>query len=278
MKELIKAQKREITESKIYLYLSKKAQREKQREILKELSEEEKKHYLLLKKYTNKDVGASIFKVLLYVLLSKIFGMVFSLKLMERGELFSKKFYEKFEEKEIKKLAVDEELHEKKLIEALKDERVLYSGAIVLGLSDALIELSGALVGMLFAISETKFVGIAGLIIGLSAALSMAASSFFELREEHNKLNPIKGAIYTGITYFGVVLLLVLPYLLIVEKILALILSIFFAILTIAIYSFFVSVAKEQGFKKKFFEMVIVLFFVALVSFLFGRSLDYFIK
>jgi len=58
-------------------------------------------------------------------------------------------------------------------------------------------------------VSQT--VGIAGLITGVAASLSMAASEYLS-QVADGKPNPMKAAIYTLIAYFVVVLALVLPY------------------------------------------------------------------
>src|SRR3990167_26426 len=86
-----------------------------------------------------------------------------------------------------------------------------YNGAVVLGLNDALVELSGALVGLSFALAETRLIAAVGLVTGFAAALSMAASEYLSAKEENNK-PPLKAAAYTGIAYILAVLILVTPY------------------------------------------------------------------
>ena len=65
--------------------------------------------------------------------------------------------------------------------------RKLYSGSIALGLNDALVEITGALAGFTFALQESMLIGILGLIMGVAAALSMAASEFLSSKEEKSQ-------------------------------------------------------------------------------------------
>ena len=147
---LLQAQKREITEYHVYLFLSKKTVG-KNKKIIEEIAHQEKKHYEILKKITKKEVSPSKLKLFLYVLISKIFGLNFTLQLMEIGERYSKSFYSSLIKKdrslETLKIIDDETKHEKRLISLIDEKRLSYIGSFVLGLNDALVELTGALAG-----------------------------------------------------------------------------------------------------------------------------------
>jgi len=60
----------------------------------------------------------------------------------------------------------------------LDEERLHYVGAMVLGLNDALVELTGALAGVTFALANTRLVAMTGIVTGIAATLSMAASQY----------------------------------------------------------------------------------------------------
>jgi vacuolar iron transporter family protein len=85
---------------------------------------------------------------------------------------------------------------------------------VVLGLNDALVELTGALAGLTLALQNTKLIALSGLITGIAAAMSMAASEYLSTRSEDTGKHPVRAAVYTGIAYIGTVFLLILPYLL----------------------------------------------------------------
>ena len=71
---LLSSQKNEITEHLIYSKLSEAVKDKHNKEILKQISNDEKNHYDFWKKYTNKDVKPNKLKVWWYYLVSKIFG------------------------------------------------------------------------------------------------------------------------------------------------------------------------------------------------------------
>ena len=148
----------------------------------------------------------------------------------------------------------------------------LYTGSIVLGLNDALVEISGALVGLSFALSNTKTIGLAGSIMGLSAALSMSASEYLSSKEEE-KTSPVLSAFYTGISYFCVVCFLILPYFLFSNLKLALISMVIIGIVIIAIYTYTTSKIRKSPFTKKFIEMAAISISVAIISYVFAQLL-----
>lgn len=271
--ELLRAQKAEITEYHIYSRLAQRSQA-KNKKILSEIAQDEKRHYTILKKYTKEEVKPKLLKIWWFLVLAKIFGVVFSLRLLERGEQQAQKCYEQAKEKEIKQIFHEEHDHEQKLIGILEDERVTYAGAIVLGLNDALVELTGALAGMTFVISNPTTIAFVGFLTGFAASLSMAASGFLSSREEEVKdINPIRGALYTGVAYIIVVLLLILPYLLLNTPIQALGLMLTISVCIIAGYTYYISVAKKQRFWKRFLEMAAISLGVAILTFTIGWAL-----
>ena len=134
-------------------------------------------------------------------------------------------------------MAKEEDEHEKALIDMLDEERLKYIGSMVLGLNDALVELSGALAGFTFALTESRLVGVAGLITGVAATLSMGASEYLSQRSESGELHPLKAAIYTGIAYLITVTLLVAPYFIVPNVYLAPLWALFDAFLVILFFS-----------------------------------------
>jgi VIT1/CCC1 family predicted Fe2+/Mn2+ transporter len=169
------------------------------------------------------------------------------------------------EASEIKK---DEIEHEYELINLLNDEKLKYAWAIVLWLNDALVELTGTLAWLSFAFSDSKVIGVIWIIMWVAASLSMASSGYLAAREEENEwINPLKAAIYTWITYMLTVIILVIPYFFIDNPIYSLLIMIFLALIIIALYNFYISIAKNEKFKKRFFEMVTISIWVSIISF-----------
>jgi vacuolar iron transporter family protein len=83
----------------------------------------------------------------------------------------------------------------------LDEERLHYIGSVVLGLNDALVELTGALARLTLAFQNTQLIALSGLITGISASVSMAASEYLSTRSEQTDMDPFRAAIYTGLTY-----------------------------------------------------------------------------
>jgi VIT1/CCC1 family predicted Fe2+/Mn2+ transporter len=269
---LLTSQKNEITEHFIYSKLSQSARDEQNNEILKQISNDEMEHYHFWKEYTNKDVNPNRLKIWRYYLISRILGITFGIKLMERGEKKAQVIYEKISEQipSAKKIIYDEDIHEQKLVNMINEERLKYISSIVLGLNDALVELTGALAGFTLALQNTNLIGITGLITGIAASLSMGASEYLSTKSEESEKSPAKAAIYTSIAYVLTVFLLIFPYLILTNVYLCLGLAIIDAIVVILIFTFYVSVAKEIEFKKRFLEMALISLGIAALSFVIG--------
>ena len=210
-------QRIEITEYHIYKQLAKSIKDPENRLILEKIAEDELRHSEDWKKYTQREIKPNRWHIFKYTLISRLFGFTFGIKLMERGEEKAQANYAQMRGKipEIDNWIHEEEIHEQKLLAMLDEERLRYAGSVVLGLNDALVELTGALAGLTLALQNVKLIALSGLITGIAASLSMAASEYLATRSEDTEKHPVRAAIYTGIAYIITVTLLVLPYLLI---------------------------------------------------------------
>ena len=268
---LIKAQKNEITESIIYDKLSKIIKTENEKQIFKDLSLSELWHYNLWKSYTQTDVEPNNLKVWYFVFITRFLWLSFGIKLMENWEWTSQVNYKELinEIPEISDVIKAEEEHEAKLIWLINDNKLKYLSSIVLWLNDALVEITWALAWLSMTLQNPKIVWISGLIIGISAAISMASSEYLSSKsEENDEISPKKAAVYTWIAYIFTVIALVLPFLFNLGIYLALALSLAIAILIIALFNYYISVAKNESFKARFLEMAWISICVAIFSFL----------
>ncbi|MFU2157577.1 MULTISPECIES: VIT1/CCC1 transporter family protein [Caldisericum] len=271
-KKLVEAQVSEITGAKIYNFLSEKL-KGKNKEILKEISKDEFKHYLLLKKINHIDVKENLLQFIFYKILYYIFGVIFVIKLMERSEDDAVEIYREISKDDEEFLSVleDEERHEDELIKLIEEERVHYVSSIVLGLNDALVEITGTISGLSSALQNSRTIGVAALITGVAASLSMAASEYISKKTDVlSNRNPLKAAVYTFIAYFLVVLGLVLPFFFVNNFIIGFIFSIVFGFLIVVVFSFYVSVIQDTSFKRTFSEMFLVIIGVIIITFLLG--------
>ena len=270
-KELIQDQHNEIDAYHIYSKLAKKTRDTHNAKLLLSIASDENEHYKILKNYTKKELKPSKVKIFLFILLARLLGFTFALKLLEKAEQKAQDKYKKIGESypKLKKITRDEERHELELIDMLNEEKLAYIGSVVLGLNDALVELTGALAGFTFALQNSKIIGVLGLITGIAASLSMGASEYLSSKHEEQK-NPMRAAGYTAIAYIMTVILLIFPFLVFVDPFISLILTLFIAIVIIALFNFYVAVAKDFSFKNRFIEMAGISLGVAGASFLIG--------
>ena len=273
---IIKAfQKGEITEYYVYRNIAKKEKDEKNKEILLTIAKDEMRHYKIWENISEVKVKESKLLIFIYKIMTFIFGYTFTLRVMEMGEEKAQKAYLKLKgyEDVINQITKEEEEHEQKLLDMLDEERLNYVGSMVLGLNDALVELSGTLAGLTFAFQNTTLISLSGLITGIAASLSMAASEYLSSKAD-NQPNALKSSVYTGSAYIVTVILLVLPYLLIHNPFVALGIMIGTVIFIIFFFNLYISVAKNIGFKKRFLQMAAISLGVAGLSFVIGIGID----
>jgi VIT1/CCC1 family predicted Fe2+/Mn2+ transporter len=269
-------QRLEITEHQIYKRLADKINSPENAKIVAQIAEDELRHYEGLKKYSGQDIPPDWLTMWTYYTISRLFGFTFGIKLLERSEKGVQRDYDEIISAvpEAATFKHEEEIHEEKLVAMLDEERLRYAGSIVLGLNDALVELTGALAGLTLALQNEKLIALSGLITGIAASMSMAASEYLSTRSENTDKHPVRAAIYTGIAYIGTVILLVLPYLLFTNYYLDLAIALTTAVIIIAVFNYYISVAKDESFRERFLEMAGLSLGVALFSFIVG----YFIR
>jgi VIT1/CCC1 family predicted Fe2+/Mn2+ transporter len=274
LKQALQVQTAELSEYYVYMRLAKLCKKAANAEVLRQIAETEKAHADFWQGKTGLEVKPKRFQIGFRVLMARIFGLTFILKLMEKGEGTASRLYESLikDVPEAEKIMQDEAEHEQALLDMLDEDLLQYAGSIVLGLNDALVELTGSLAGFTFALGDPKTVSVAGLVTGISAAFSMAASEYLSSRAENNP-KAKKSALYTGIAYIVTVIILILPYLLLQNLALALGLTLFLAICIIFTFNYYLSVAKNLNFKRRFLEMAAISLGVATLSFLVGLLL-----
>ena len=160
----------------------------------------------------------------------------------------------------------DEKKHEQQLIELLQEKKLEYMGSVVLGLNDALVELTGALAGFSFAFQDTRLIAITGLITGIAASFSMASSEFLSHRAEGDE-NAGTSALYTGLAYISTVFFLIIPFFTLDHYAVALATSLSISVFIIFVFNFYLSVAKNTPFWRRFWEMALISLGVSALSF-----------
>ena len=267
-------QKQEITGSLIYRKLANRQKDPDNRKLLNQMSDDEMNHYKIYRSLTGKEISASRWQIFKYSIIARILGPTFALKLMEKNEADDQVLYSELSHlPEIPPIISDEEKHERELIDMLNEDKLNYMGSVVLGLNDALVELTGALAGLTFALQNPGLIALTGSITGIAAAFSMAASEYLSTKSEDTGKHAVKASVYTGIAYIFTVTILILPYLLLKNVYLSIVLTLIAAILIIAAFNYYYSVVKEEKFTRRFTEMVSLSMGVALLSFGIGLIL-----
>lgn len=273
-KMMLNAQKTEITEHHVYMRLAARCRDKHNAEVLRKIGESEKIHAAFWQSKTGVEVKPDAWKVFKTVFLARLLGLTFILKQMEKNEGSGSRRYSAAARyvPEAADLAHEESVHEKEILSMLDEEHLKYVGSVVLGLNDALVELTGSLAGFTLALGDTKVISLAGLVTGISAALSMAASDYLSSKAEGDETAK-KSAVYTGVAYLVTVALLILPYLLLQEKFLALGICLFVAVVIIFLFNYYISIAQDLNFRQRFLEMTIISLSVAAFSFIIGYAL-----
>jgi VIT1/CCC1 family predicted Fe2+/Mn2+ transporter len=269
MKQIYTAQKSEITEYHIYSNIAELVKDKKNKKVILDIANEELRHAKFWQTITKKDIKPDRWKIFKFTLIARFLGFTFAIKLMEKGEEQAQVNYMEIAEyiPEAEQIAKDEEKHENELINLLDEEKLNYVGSIVLGLNDALVELTGSLAGLSFALQKTRLIAAVGIITGIAASLSMGASEYLSTKAEGNTETALKSSLYTGVAYIITVLLLVLPYFIFDNYLLALMTTLIAGVLIIFLFNYYVSIAKDLPFRKRFLEMTFLSLGIAALSF-----------
>lgn len=268
------AQVNEITEHFVYQSLARIVKDRAHAEVLERVSREELAHYGFFTKILGADARPNHFKVFYYVTISRILGLNFGLKLMERGEHLAADAYAAIQKEvpHIEGIMEQEKEHERSLVDLIQEDRLKYISSVILGLNDALIELTASVAGFTLAVQNTRLIAVLGLITGVAAALSMAASEYLATKHEEQGKDPLKACFYTGLSYIVVVLVLVAPYFFLTNIFLSLVSTVGLAVLTILVFTFYTSVAQGLKFKERFLEMAGLSVVIAAFTFFLGLA------
>lgn len=277
-KMMVTAARNEITEYHIYLKTARREKNPRNRELLEKIAAQEKEHYLYWCQKLGREIRPSRIKIAFYSLLVRLFGLSFSLKLMEKGENLAQELYRQLGSSEPKAMEMfaDEQKHEEHLLSLINEKHLQYVSSFVLGLNDALVELTGALAGLTLALQNTRLIAAVGLITGIAASMAMAASEYLSTREEKGK-SPLRAGGVTGIAYILTVFLLISPYLFLENPFAALSGTLGMAVVVILLFTYYTATAKGISFRKKFLEMAAISFSVAAINFGIGYAIrEYF--
>lgn len=279
-KEVIGFCEDEYRDHLVYRYLAFRETDSERKEILEQLSQQEEQHYQFWKDFLGGYKPRTYRFLQVFVLLLRyLFGLTFTVKFMERHEKQMIEIYRRIRPQfsgeagvQLDQMIADEEKHESFFIGQINEGVVKYLGFIVLGLADAIIEITGVHAGFLGVTNSTTMAGVAGLIVGFAAAISMATAAYLQAKQDVER-NSLISALTTGVSYILAVVSLAIPYFLIDHMLLAFIASLAMAILLTAYFTFFTAVIFERNFGKEFLESTLLTLGTALATYIFGNFL-----
>ncbi len=264
----------------VYTELSKREKNGNRKAILEKLASAEYKHYNFWSEMANgykPRISSLLIKLIL--MLRILLGLTFTLKMLERHEaevINGYKNYLKRVEGEIKErleeIIKEEEEHEKFFISQIDEGVVRYMSFIVLGLADAIVEITGVHAGFLGVTNSTLIAGIAGLVVGFAAAISMASAAYLQAKHDIAR-SPLVSAAVTGVSYIAAVAVLALPYFITHDMLYAFSGSVIMAVLLTASFTFYGAVISDKSFKREFIESVALILGTAGATFAFGEFL-----
>lgn len=268
----------ELTEYLVYGELARRDKSPENRALLEKLSAQEKSHYEFWKSLIpDVEVKPRMFDFYTTTLMRTILGVTFTTKFLESHEKQAIATYETMlaampapHRARLQEIINDEKSHEMSLIGRLKEKRVAYIGFIALGLADAIVEITGVHAGFLGVTRSTIIAGIAGIVVGFAAAISMGSAAYMQSKQDPEK-SAVISAFTTALSYLGSVVLLALPYFLIRTMLAAFIISTSVGVLLLAGFTFYGAVIFDRKFMREFGEATSLMLGTALATFVLGN-------
>ena len=238
----------------------------KRADVFEELGEIKYSHYKFWAKYASLKPSEKVGKLRLYVmiLIEAILGATFAIKLMERHEKLDgekckslRQIVPDEDRAEFEQLLIDEEKNATRLAEQIHSSALKYMSFVILGLADAIVEISGIHAGSLGIYNSTKLTGLAGIVAGAAASISMASAAYAQAKQSFDGSAKVS-ALVTGGSYFVNAVLLAAPYFLTSDPMLALSASLSLAVVVLAFTSYYNSIISGSNFVRDFVELTSV--------------------
>lgn len=272
----------EFLDAQVYDALAKQEFDPDRKKLLLRLKEMESDHHRFLGELIGESVPPLVLsrlKVFIFLLIRRILGLTFTLKLLEIHEHQVVAGYrrwvssvpEPYKER-WERILMEEEEHERAMMNEIEEAVVRYLGFIALGLSDAIIEITGVHAGFLGVAGSTRVAGVAGLVVGFSASISMAVAAYLKAKSEA-RTHPLPSALVTGVSYLLSVVLLALPYFVTESMVFAFVISTLIAVGMSVAFTFYVAVLQEIAFRREMIQNIGLLLGTAFATYFFGELL-----
>ncbi len=277
-KQYLARARNELTEHIVYHKLALREKKPENRALLEKLSAQEGTHYEFWKSLLpGVEIKPYWFGRWSIPFLRTLFGVTFTTKLLESHEKDASAMYTAMlpalpeaQKRRLREIIEDEKSHELAFIGELKERRVAYLGFVALGLADAIVEITGVHAGFLGVTGSTLIAGIAGVIVGFAAAISMGSAAYLQAKQDPGK-SPVVSAFITGISYLASVICLALPYFLIRTMLTAFTTSTLIGVVLLGTFTFYGAVIFDKKFFREFGESLSLMLGTALATYLLGK-------
>ena len=267
----------EYADHRLYKELAAREKDSGNKEALIKLAAHEYDHYLFWRKFApGYQPVLSPFFLAGFRFMRRFCGLTFTVKFLERHEHATIQEYKGVlaglsgeDKARLEKIIADENEHEKFFVGQIRETVIKYIGFVALGLADAIVEITGVHAGFLGVTNSTLFAGISGLIVGISAAISMGSAAYLQAKQDPHR-SAWKSAVITGVSYILSVIMLAVPYFLTHNMSCAFTFSILVGVTLIAFLTFYSAVVFDRRFWREFVETVGLMLATAAVTFVLG--------
>jgi len=275
-------QKMEITQHRTYTRLTQTVKTGKLSTVLENIAKDEWTHYGFWQKYTGRDVKPDQFQIILYSVFSRIFGVSFVMKLMEKEEIREQLICANLsgEIPDIDNIVAQERSHESLLTSLIDERHLAYVGAFFRGMYIAVVQITGVLAGLNLALHDSRLIAVASLAMGVATGLTMGGVGYLNSQVERRKTgskenlwNQLKNPLTTSVADIGMVFVLVSPYLA-MEGYAALGVSVFVSLVIIGLFAFYIAIIQDDSFRKIISLMIMISIITAVLSFVAGNFLS----
>lgn len=278
--EILNFQRREITEHVIYKKMADSTKNERDKRLLNIISRDEMNHYNFWKNISHRDIKPNIIEIYFLLFVTKILGYVFIMRLFINREREAQERYGRIIKvfPNLNNILKDEKKHERHLTSILNKYHLKYLDSVFIGLDDAVIELFGLLIGLIIVLNDKFIIILVGIITTISTSVRAGASQYLETEiEVRGHKNPIIAFFYTFLGFFIAATVLIFPFIIFSNIYLSAAIMLFNSFILILFFSYYFSVLKNLSFRKKFKDIIIISYGVALLTFIISLFIKHYI-
>ncbi|MEM3181341.1 MAG: VIT1/CCC1 transporter family protein [Candidatus Micrarchaeaceae archaeon] len=287
----------EALHAEVYKRLAASDKDIKSRKVLEKLYNVEKGHADLLQKLLSLNGymakrHTSRFSLFKIIMLRKLLGLAFSIKLMEYNKLLvNKKFMIalrmfKFTREERVLLGTFEK--GERIEDVLSNLLVSFSTVlknirdIIFGMNDGLVEVLAAVAGIGAALRVPLLIFVAGSLVAISGALSMAGGAYLSTKyekainaKEVKVVSPARSAFYVGLFYIFGAIFPILPFAFGLGGILGITAAIILTAFILSFSSSLIAIVSDESIAKRVAESLLISLGAAAVTIAIGSYARY---